>query len=239
MDCVPVQPHRFPPRPPQDTALIRPTGRNPDLLKSPMVTQRPTQDPLFGYLSTLESADHGFFGGYLIVSPLGRPLEFHCTAPVQPSRAQQILYGPTLQTYLLGEQIAGTLLAQAKLRPSLILTDQFAAFCLRSQAGVPMVWWANAEQAASDSGHVDPANTEDLMEPAESTNPLGLRRFDLGGFQWELPSGFEADRQTVVSLLQTLTRQVEPTEPFGRIHEAIREAQRIGQRNQDAHGQAA
>ena len=49
-----------------------------------------------GFLTTVASASHGVFGGYLLVDEVGRPLEFHCTAPVRVSRAQEILYGPYL-----------------------------------------------------------------------------------------------------------------------------------------------
>lgn len=197
-------------------------------------TERPQKDPVFGYLSMLESDEHGFFGGYLVVSQLGRPLEFHCTAPVRPSRAQQILYGPTLQPYLLGEQIGGTLLAQAKLRPNLILTDQFDAFCLRSQIATPMVCLAGANEEAivSELG-------EDSGGDAPQAKLLASRRFVFGGYHWELPGGYEYDQPSVVELLQLLARQVTLSEPFGRIREAIQEAQRIGGRSQDAHGQAA
>ena len=83
-----------------------------------MSNETPNQETTFGYLSVINSAEHGYFGGYLIVGPMGRPLEFHCTAPIRPSRAQQILYGPTLEPFLLGEQIAGAMLDAAKLRPS-------------------------------------------------------------------------------------------------------------------------
>ena len=41
----------------------------------------------------------------MLLNLAGRPLEFHCTAPVKPNRVQQILYGPSLQPYLYGEQI--------------------------------------------------------------------------------------------------------------------------------------
>ncbi|HEX2476862.1 MAG TPA: hypothetical protein VHK01_19060, partial [Lacipirellulaceae bacterium] len=84
----------------------------------------PEEQKVFGYFSILQSPEHGYFGGYLIVSPLGRPLEFHCTAPVRPSRAQEILYGPTLRSYVVGDQIAGALLGAAQLTPRLVLTDQ-------------------------------------------------------------------------------------------------------------------
>jgi hypothetical protein len=55
-----------------------------------------------GFLAVVEHELHGLFGGYLLLNATGRPLEFHCTAPVRPNRAQQILYGPTLEPYLYG-----------------------------------------------------------------------------------------------------------------------------------------
>ena len=58
----------------------------------------------------------------------GRPLEFHCTAPIKPNRAQEILYGPTLDAFLYGEQIGRTLLAEAKIEPLLVCTDRSARF---------------------------------------------------------------------------------------------------------------
>ena len=199
------------------------------LIDSTMANENPQQEPVYGYLSTLETPDHGFFGGYLLLSPLGRPLEFHCTAPVQPSRAQHILYGPTLRPYLLGEQIGGTLLAQAKLSPKLVLTDQLAAICLRSQCDVPLV------------SLLDAAGGEEDVDAEANVQPglLSDCRFTVGGCRWELPRGFEPDREAVMDLLMRLAEHVDLAEPFGRIHEAIREAQRIGQRGQDAYGEAA
>src|SRR6266404_1210747 len=51
-----------------------------------------------GFLTVVSSEPHGLVGGYLVLNALGRPLEFHCTAPVKPNRAQEILYGATLQS---------------------------------------------------------------------------------------------------------------------------------------------
>ena len=56
-------------------------------------TQKVSQ-PVLGFLTVLEHPQHGLFGGYLLLNLAGRPVEFHCTAPVKPNRAQQILYGP-------------------------------------------------------------------------------------------------------------------------------------------------
>jgi hypothetical protein len=196
-----------------------------------MTLEIPNQEPIFGYLSTVRSTEHGYFGGYLIISAIGRPLEFHCTAPVRPSRAQEILYGPTLQPYLLGEQIGGTLLAQAKLTPRLILTDEDATLSLRANSAVPLVG-------------LIPSDGRLAVPDASATNSTTAatwdRHFVVAGYEFELPPGFEVDRQPVIELLAQLAARVDLAEPFERIHEAIREAQRIGGRGgQDAHGQAA
>ncbi|HYO25937.1 MAG TPA: hypothetical protein VEQ85_13425, partial [Lacipirellulaceae bacterium] len=78
----------------------------------------------FGFVTVLESAEHGLFGGYLVLSPLGRPLEFRCSTPVVSTRAQQILYGPTLRPYLLSEVIGQALLLESEISVGVILTDQ-------------------------------------------------------------------------------------------------------------------
>ncbi len=64
-----------------------------------------------GFLSVIEHDELGLFGGYLVLNMAGRPLEFHCTSPVRPNRAQEILYGPTLRPFLFGEQIGQALLS--------------------------------------------------------------------------------------------------------------------------------
>jgi len=75
--------------------------------------------PNLGFLTVLEHPQHGLFGGYLVLNAAAQPLEFHCTAPIKPNRAQEILYGPTLQSFLYGEQIGRTLLENPKSRQNL------------------------------------------------------------------------------------------------------------------------
>ena len=70
-----------------------------------------------GFLTVVEHPQYGLFGGYLMLNTAGRPLEFHCTAPIKPNRAQEILYGPTLEAFLYGEQIGQTLDQPGQARP--------------------------------------------------------------------------------------------------------------------------
>src|ERR1051325_10404466 len=91
-----------------------------------------------GFLTVLEH-ELGLIGGFLVLNASGRPLEFHCTAPVAPNRAQQILYGPTLKPFLFGEQIGQTLVSRSKAAPLLVVTDCEEALALRAYCETPLV----------------------------------------------------------------------------------------------------
>jgi len=178
------------------------------------------------------------------VGPLGRPLEFHCTAPVRPSRAQQILYGPTLEPFLLGEQIAGAILDAAKLKPRLIMSNCEATLHARSRRSTPMVLLCgNADRVPANVDASAGTDELRLASIGRATNPLlgsgPHKSFSVGAFQFVLPIGFESDLGDATRLLTDLVRQIDLAEPFGRIEEAIREAQRLGGHAPEAHDQAA
>lgn len=102
------------------------------------ISQSP-QRPVLGFLTVLSDPQAGLFGGYLVLNWAGRPLEFHCTAPIKPNRAQQILYGPTLEPYLYGEQIGRALVSKTQHTPSLLCTDVLPAIALRPYVDWPMM----------------------------------------------------------------------------------------------------
>ena len=79
-----------------------------------------------GFLTVIEDAPSGLFGGFLVLDLAGRPLEFHCTAPVKANRAQQILYGPTLESFLYGDHIGASLLEKAKAGVEVVVTNRAA-----------------------------------------------------------------------------------------------------------------
>jgi hypothetical protein len=176
----------------------------------------------FGYMAILEHPEQGFFGGYLIVCAAGRPLEFHCSAPVKPSRAQEILYGPTLRPYLLGHQIAGSLLANAKLQPSLMLTNEADIIATQSLSQTPWVLLTDLRPAG--------------LDPVSLDSP---RLFQHAGYHCELASVAVHDLDRVQSMLAMLSRGVDLAEPFERIQLAICEAQRIGESELETDAHAA
>ena len=105
----------------------------------------------FGYLLIHADASLGWTGGYLIVSHTGRPIEFHCSEPVLPSRADEILYGATLRPHLCAERIAPALLAKASKRVDLLLVSDEETLRAGHDHGLPVVS-LSAISAAEECG---------------------------------------------------------------------------------------
>jgi hypothetical protein len=179
-----------------------------------MTHDSPVGSPQIGYLSILPHAEFGYFGGYLVLDSRGRPLEFQCTAPVRPSRAQEILYGPTLRCYVVGELIGATLLDKARFTPPFVLTDQLDALCLASQKGLAMACT------------LPPRLAPDVDEIAVSKDDLS-ERVEAGGFVFTFVPIGGLSAAEGAELLSRLSGAINLLEPFDRIREAIGEAQRI------------
>ena len=191
-----------------------------------------------GFLTVLRDEPHGLFGGYLVLNTAGRPLEFHCTAPIKPNRAQQILYGPTLEPYLFGEQIGQTLLTRGKLKPQVVCTDRAPALAVRDFVSMPVVLVLPSDDGSPEPGS-QPASKLELdgrsdgktYRPDAPHGSLGggLVAFTLGRNRLALPNSASQDRQLVADRLGGLSDWFDLSEPFQRIREAIEEARQGAQ----------
>lgn len=161
----------------------------------------------FGFLTVLESAEHGLFGGYLVLSPQGRPLEFRCSTPVAASRAQEILYGPTLRPYLVAEVIGRALVAGAELDAAVILTDQrdMLPLALLRHEEVLLV-----REVTSDIQLAEPSSSASLI--------INGCEIIASAVSIKLP-------EEIAALLEPLAANVYLAEPFQRIRAALNEAQ--------------
>ncbi|MBI1247619.1 hypothetical protein GC197_07190 [bacterium] len=182
--------------------------------------------PTLGFLTVVEHTPGALFGGLLVLNLAGRPLEFHCTAPVKANRAQEILYGPTLRPYLYGEQIGGALIAKMKTPALAICTDQEHVLALRDQSEMPVVLvppTCSEEAAASEHSagyRIDAAQV--------AVAPPHIRSFRLGQYEVAVGPQHAADQQTLEGLWQEKLIDLDLTEPFTRIREAIEEAHGVG-----------
>jgi hypothetical protein len=177
--------------------------------------------PTMGFLTVVEHQQYGLFGGYLILNMAGRPLEFHCTAPIKPNRAQEILYGPTLQSFLYGEQIGQTLISQGSTSPLVICTDREPALAAREHVATPLVLVLPPE--SSDAPPVEESGRVFRVD-SPHRGPR-LVTFQLGRNRLALPDRADEDRRLVGERLAELAESFDLAEPFQRIRSAIEEAQ--------------
>ena len=164
-----------------------------------------------GFVTVRHHPAHGYFGGYLIVNRLARPLEFHCTLPVQPTRAQQILYGSTLGEFVCGEQIARALVAKAKGTPQVLFSDTLAVLTLRHMQSIPMAVMESPNEENSA-----------LLRPDSPRHKY--HRFKALGQQFSVLPEFADDAETFLALFGSEKPPLDLLEPFGRIEEALMEA---------------
>jgi len=189
--------------------------------------------PAIGFLTVARDADQGLLGGYLVLNSLGRPLEFHCTAPVRPNRAQAILYGPTLDPYLCGERIGQTLLEKSKVAPKIVLTDCPPAMAARFLVATPMALVLGAAESTpstqSDSNPPSPVSLGDdpstqAIHPVSGLGGAQLHPFALGNFRVAVLAEHPEDEPYLIEYWSYFAGQIELDEPFHRIREAIDEA---------------
>lgn len=163
-----------------------------------------------GFCTVRWHAEHGYFGGYLILNTHARPLEFHCTLPVKPSRAQEILYGATLSDFVCGEQIAKALTSKAKLSPQIVLTDCTAVLALSRVSDLLVACLPGS-----------PSNTLPVSDAAR-TKSVKIGEQSLQILRDDLQS-----ETKLRELWQHLDISLDITEPFQRIAEALQEAHPI------------
>jgi hypothetical protein len=182
--------------------------------------------PVIGFLTVIEHPQHGLFGGYLVLNLAGRPLEFHCTAPIKPNRAQQILYGPTLESFLYGEQIGFTLLGHSKTIPLAICTDREPVLSLRDLIDVPVALVLSPDESQPGVASATPGDSQRAMrvDPPHVRGPR-LITFELGRNQLALSQQKSDDRKCLSERLGEAAASLDLWEPFTRIREAIEEAQ--------------
>jgi hypothetical protein len=169
----------------------------------PAIDNNSMEDPVkpdddrIGFLATFSPADNVYLGGLLITNSLGRPLEFQCTAPVEPNATQALLYGPTLRPYVLNDLIGKTLLERVTLSPRVVLVDDRDMLPLRKLIRQPLA-------CVCDGGVSD-----------------GLR---VGRNVLMCHADFTQDNATVESACVEIPADADVAEPFERVRAALQEA---------------
>ena len=196
-----------------------------------MSTRDAKSKSALGFLTVVEDPTHGLFGGYLVLNPSGRPLEFHCTAPIKPNRAQQILYGSTLEPYLFGEQIGQTLVAKSQIEPLAVCTDREPVLAVAQYIRAPVLLVLPPDeppdrQTGPDGRAV--AGEGGKLRRLDAGHLGGLKMVRLGRNRLAVPNAVADGRREIDGRIAALVQSFDLTEPFTRIRQAIEEARQGG-----------
>jgi hypothetical protein len=172
----------------------------------------------FGFISVQEIEGLGHCGGLLIVSQIGRPLEFHCSAPIANNRAQRILYGDTYDSFLLCEQIGLSLIDKAKAKPQIFIANCGELLDLNDLLPTPVVVLEND----TNKDFFQPRLTSSDIQPAKRHGS-----FDFSGQTIWCNSNDPHDIRSYQEVVNTFTQTLTLDEPFERIEKAIDEAQAV------------
>lgn len=165
-----------------------------------------------GFLLVQEIPGPGYCGGYLILNRLSRPVEFHCTLPVCPDNAQRILYGASLESFLMTNHIARPLIEKARKPVSIIFVEQAALAEVADLAPVPVV---RVLKSFPD-------------EPSASgSTPRGSNRTCIDIESWIRCPGSGGKKEVntpAAPIVEFFQSHFGLLEPFDRIREALRQA---------------
>ncbi len=154
-----------------------------------------------GFLTAIHLEHRGHVAGLLVTNKYGRPLEFQCTAPVRPNRTQELLYGPTLVPFLLGELLSKTLLERIGVKPHVVLTDRAEMLDSRPHVSLPVACVTEGEKARGGEGE----------------------RLRIGKQQFRCHLDFSEDLKAFEKLAKDLATDADLLEPLDRVREALQE----------------
>ena len=154
-----------------------------------------------GFLTAIHLEHRGHVAGLLVTNKYGRPLEFQCTAPVRPNRTQELLYGPTLVPFLLGELLSKTLLERIGVKPHVVLTDRAEMLDSRPHVSLPVACVVDREGERGRDGE----------------------RLRIGKQQFRCHFEFSEDLKTFEKLANDLASDADLLEPLDRVREALQE----------------
>lgn len=187
---------------PKQQGRMSQTELLPMWLRLDVQMTQPKDEFRFGFLTAVKADDDaGIVGGLLITTKTGRPLEFQCTTPVKPNRTQTILFGDTLQPYLIGELISKTLIERVDVKPTIILTDTNEILEVRSHVEIPVL---------------------QLLEDEE------VGDFEVGRWSLNHHADFAGDISIAEKYLREVPQQANLHEPLQRTQDALQETIRPG-----------
>ncbi|MBT5017340.1 hypothetical protein OAG75_00420 [bacterium] len=159
-----------------------------------------------GFLWVIKT-EVGFVGGLLVTNQLGRPLEFQCTTPVRPNKTQEILYGPTLQSFIYSDLIGKTLFDRLGVKPDFVVVAQAELLNLRLLISSPVGC---------------------LVSDNDSKKELPDQTFvQVGAQQLRFHPEHDDDLELVQSKCGKISNDADLSEPLDRVKDALLETVKV------------
>ncbi|MCL2305006.1 MAG: hypothetical protein FWC43_06640 [Planctomycetaceae bacterium] len=192
--------------------------------------------PLLGFLTVINHPSAGFVGGFLVLNPVGRPVEFHCTTSLKPNRAQEILFGNALEPYLFGEQIAQTLVRKSQANIDFLFTDLPGVLALQDFVEQPIIYVPHLDSASGRMGSGEHQHLFSRAEappkqyqPLRSVPGLSMTRWketQIADFPLWIPNDRNMEVSAISARLTDCISFINFSEPFDRVRLALEEAQK-------------
>ncbi len=177
-----------------------------------------------GFLTAIHVDRRGYVAGLLVTNRYGRPLEFQCTTPVKPNRTQELLYGPTLVPFILGELIGHTLVDKIGVKPHLILTDRNEMLELRNHISIPVAC-LNATRATP---HTEQPSCNPSTPPIDLQNEsLSTTEVSLGRRVFRIHSAHATDLGVLRHNAAAISPDADLQEPLQRVVNALNETMSV------------
>lgn len=137
-----------------------------------------------GFIHVSTNATNGnAVGGMLVADNTGVPLEFMVTTAVRPTRAQQILYGNRLKSYVAVNLCAKELVQQIKTTPKVIFVQEPWMLSLCDHTAIPVLQIIQTE-------HLGTANPRPTIVPPRN-HPEYAQLIDLTSLDVDMLDAFE------------------------------------------------
>ena len=163
---------------------------------------------IYGFLQVIACGDIGYTGGLLLVDQNGKPLEFHCTAPVPENRSQKIFYGQTWQSHVYCDLISKSLIENCNQKPELLFVEQVELTKLAGSVAAPVMLVSINDGESFEKTVEYPELQLDDLSVTVLSRDLGMIEF-------------------VKEACARFTTTLSMNEPFERIRIAIGEAQQV------------
>lgn len=156
---------------------------------------------VFAYLSIEKKSDETFIGGLIVSDSYGIPVEFKYTEPIKPTHLQKILYGKSIEKYLMVDILCKKLVLSIQEKPRFILVQDFSL--LQTPSKVPMIFIESIKKETASEEEKDDRFRTELIGKELKISFVGNLTAD--EYQW----------------LGTIAKEIDILEPFGRLREAL------------------